>query len=51
MFKKNIRFITFYGAKETAMFCSAKNSIPIHQKTNVIYKSLILVVMSITLEV
>ena len=31
------------------MFCSAKDSIPIHQKANVIYKVTCLVVMKITL--
>ena len=30
--------ITCYKKKKTLMFCSAKNSIPIHQKANVIYK-------------
>ena len=38
MFLKNVRFITCSETKKTAMFCSAKDSIPIHQKANVIYK-------------
>ena len=36
--KENVRFITSYETKKTAMFCSAKDSIPIQQKANVIYK-------------
>ena len=36
--KENICFITCYETKKTAMFCSAKGSIPIHQKANVVYK-------------
>ena len=36
--KENICFKTFYGTKETVIFCSAKNSIPIHHKANVICK-------------
>ena len=40
MFKRKCLFhkIVSYETKKTAMFCSAKDSIPIHQKTNVIYK-------------
>ena len=33
--KENVRFITCYETKKTAMFCSAKDSIPIHQKVDV----------------
>ena len=36
--KENVFFITFYETKKTAMLCSAKDSIPIHQKENLIYK-------------
>ena len=36
--KENFHFITCYETKETAMFCSAKDSIPISQKVNVICK-------------
>ena len=36
--KENVPFITCYETKKTAIFCSAENSIPIHQKANVIYK-------------
>ena len=40
MFKRKCLFhkIVSYETKKTAMFCSAKDSIPIHQKTNIIYK-------------
>ena len=40
MFKRKCLFhkIVSYETKKTAMFCSAKDSIPIHQKANVIYK-------------
>ena len=37
--KEIVRFITCYEKKNTAFFCSAKDSIPIHQKANVIYKA------------
>ena len=38
-FKANVHLITCYETKKgTAIFCSAKDSIPIHQKTKVIYK-------------
>ena len=36
--KENVRFITCYKTKKTTMFCSAKDSVPKHQKANVIYK-------------
>ena len=36
--KENVGFITCCDAKKTANFCSGKNSIPIHQKANAIYK-------------
>ena len=37
--KANVHLITCYETKKgTAIFCSAKDSIPIHQKTKVIYK-------------
>ena len=36
--KENVRFITCYETKKTAMFHSTKVSIPIHQKVNVISK-------------
>ena len=36
--KENTCFITCYETKKTAMFCSAKDSIPTHQKANFIYK-------------
>ena len=36
--KENVRFITYNETKKNAMFCSAKDRIPIHQKANVIYK-------------
>ena len=38
MFKENTRFITFYDTKKTAVFWSAKDSTPIHQKGNIINK-------------
>ena len=37
-FKENICFITCYDTKKTAIFCSAKDSTPIHQKGNTINK-------------
>ena len=37
--KEIVRFITGYEKNKTAIFCSAKDSIPIHQKANVIYKA------------
>ena len=36
--KENARFITCYETKKKALFCSAKDSILIHQKSNIIYK-------------
>ena len=36
--KENVRFITCYETRKIAMFYSAKDSILIHQKANVIYK-------------
>ena len=36
--KENFCFITCYETKKTAMFSSAKDSIPIQQKANVIHK-------------
>ena len=36
--QENVCFITCYEIKKTAMFCSAKDNILIHQKANVIYK-------------
>ena len=36
--KENVHFITCYETKKTAMFCSTKDSIPIHQKANIVYK-------------
>ena len=36
--KENVHFITCYETKKTVIFFSPKDSIPIHQKTNVIYK-------------
>ena len=36
--KENVRFITCYETKKIAMFCSAKESVLIHRKANVIYK-------------
>ena len=36
--KENVRFKTCYETKKTAIFCSAKERNPIHQKANVIYK-------------
>ena len=36
--KESVPFITCYETKKTAMFCSAEDSIPIHQYADVIYK-------------
>ena len=36
-FKSNVNFITLYDTKKCAMFCSVKDKIPTHQKSNVIY--------------
>ena len=36
--QENVCFITCYEIKKTAVFCSAKDSIPTHQKANVSYK-------------
>ena len=36
-FKTNVKFFTLYDTKRCAMFCSVKDKIPTHQKSNVIY--------------
>ena len=36
--KENVCFIICYETKKTTMFCSVKDSIPIHEKAKVIYK-------------
>ena len=36
-FKTNVKFVTLYDTKKCAMFCSVKNKIPTHQKSNAIY--------------
>ena len=36
-FKTNVKFFTLYDTKTCAMFCSVKDKIPTHQKSNVIY--------------
>ena len=36
-FKTNVKFVTLYDTKKCAMFCSVKDKIPTHQKSNVIY--------------
>ena len=36
-FKTNVKFVTLYDTKKCAMFCSVKNMIPTHQKSNAIY--------------
>ena len=35
--KENVHFMTCYETKKTAMFCSASDNIPIHQKATGIY--------------
>ena len=47
---ENIRFITCYETKNTVMFCSARDSIPIQQKHMLSTKSLFLVEMKMILE-
>ena len=40
-FKTNVKFVIPYDTKKYAMFCSAKDKIPTHQKFNVsIYKKM-----------
>ena len=36
-FKTNVIFVTLYDTTKCAMFCSVKDKIPTHQKSNVIY--------------
>ena len=36
-FKTNVKFVSSYDTKKCAMFCSVKDKIPTHQKSNVIY--------------
>ena len=47
---ENIRFITCYETKNTVMFCSARDSIPIQQKHMLSTNSLFLVEMKMILE-
>ena len=35
--KTNVKFVILYDTKKSAMFCSAKDKIPTHQKSNVVY--------------
>ena len=35
--KTNVKFVTLYETKKCAMFCSVKDKIPSHQKSNVTY--------------
>ena len=37
-FKTNLKFVIVYETKKWAMFCSAKDKNPTHQKSNVVYK-------------
>ena len=36
-FKTNVKFVTLYDTKKCSRFCSVKNKISTHQKSNVIY--------------
>ena len=36
-FKTNFKFVTLYDTKKCVMFCSVKDKIPTHQKSNVSY--------------
>lgn len=36
-FKANVKFVTPYDTKKCTLFCSKKDKIPIHQKSNTVY--------------